>query len=134
MDEKNKGLPPLHGGRKPPRSPMLGGRRRQNQQQAQVFDYGPAGQMHSGSQVIKSKGKIVPRLDLKQARPSGQHFNDEPQVEIIEDDSVQRKSAGQLEYQGDALYAEEAGYRSVQPHFAASYNPTELGVVDECMV
>ena len=89
--------------------------------------------MHSGSQIVKARNKMVPRLDLKHARVPGSNFNDEPRVEIIEDDPVQGKSTGDLEYGRDALYTEEAGYGSVQPYYA-SYQQIEPVVVDDCMV
>lgn len=70
--------------------------------------------MQSGSHIVQSKGRVVPRLDLKGAKGGSRQGSvcEEPRVEFIEDDLAHGKSGGPADFQMEALYTEGEGYRN----------------------
>ena len=127
MDDPNY---PPHA-RKPPIQKTR--QRQQKLHNDQVFDNQPQFAPQPGSQIVKGSNKIIPKLNLKPASKAA--FNDEPQVEIIEDDPMyHKKDSTSVDYKREAMYTEEMGYGgSVQGH-AASYNQAEQPIQDDCMV
>ena len=90
--------------------------------------------MQSGAHIVQSKGKVVPRLDLKGTKGGSRQgsVGEEPRVEFIEDDHAPGKSGGPLDYQMEALYTDGDGYRNLQQNFASCQIDADF--VDDCMV